>query len=605
MSTDKPPSEVAREVLRQLALRRLPPTPDNFTALYHEQVGTQASTVESPLELMRALSEHLPRDNADRKRHARLLDEALTRSQEAAARQHLIDALDTITEDTPPAWNKLISSLLVQWERRQLGWTVARKRESLKTVLAASDTSTLHKRLHGLIKAWSEAAFDTETPSSERGDPAWATASVIADLDPDHLQNPPSVTHASAESGELSDQLRDLLCFALESAVPAFLAELPELVQEARELATSARRGNTPEALQTLAQQLRKFSYRLELNAGETTEIRQGLLKLLQLLLENIDEIVIDDKWLKGQIETVRDVVARPTNVRMIDDAERRLRDVIYRQSMLKHQLENSQKTLRTLLVGFIDQLADITDHTGTYHDKIAAHAQRITQARDLSELSPVLDEVMRDTRQMLEKTRRSRDDLEAARAQARQAEARITELQKELEAASHNMRHDQLTGVLNRRGLEETFQKECARAQRSESQLCVALLDIDNFKKLNDTHGHDAGDMALVHLTTLVRENLRPTDTVARLGGEEFIILYPESTLEAATAALVRLQRQLTKRLFLANDSKILITFSAGLSVWLPGEPMDAVIKRADDAMYEAKQSGKNRVVTRDSNPP
>lgn len=601
MSNEKPPSEIAREVLRQLALRKLQPTPDNFAALYYEQAGTQQpATNTTTLGFMQTLSPHLPRDTADRKRLIRLFDQALADQDEALARQHLTEALDTFSTEATPAWNTLISTLLQQWERKQLGWTMARKRESLKTVLTANEPASLYKRLQGLIKAWSESAVDTESPASERQEPAWATASSIANL-PDH-HTPAGL--AAYETSAITTQLRELLCFALDKAVPAFLADLPELIQEARELATAARLAGTVQALETLSTQLRKFTYRLERNADETSEIRHGLLKLLQMLLENIDEIVIDDQWLQGQVETLRGVVSRPANIRMIDDAERRLRDVIYRQSMLKLQLKASQNTLRTLLAGFVDQLADITDHTGAYHDKIAAHARRITETQDLAALSPVLDEVMRDTRQILDATRKSRDDLEQARKQARDAETRIHELQKELETASHNMRHDQLTGALNRRGLEETFQKECARAQRSDSHFCVALLDIDNFKKLNDTHGHDAGDMALVHLVSLVRENLRPTDTVARLGGEEFIILYPESSLEEATAALVRLQRQLTKRLFLSDDSKILITFSAGLSIWQAGEPMDAVIKRADEAMYEAKRTGKNRVVTRKPDP-
>jgi diguanylate cyclase len=204
----------------------------------------------------------------------------------------------------------------------------------------------------------------------------------------------------------------------------------------------------------------------------------------------------------------------------------------------------------------------------------------------------------MRETRNMQDETRRTREELDQAHERAQKAEARISELQEQLEQASHMMRHDQLTGALNRRGLEETFERESARALRRNAPICVALLDIDNFKRLNDTFGHRTGDEALIHLIRVIRENLRPSDTVARLGGEEFIILYPEADLDQACAALVRLQRALTKRFFLAEDRKLLITFSAGVSPWLPGEGMDSVINRADEAMYEAKKTGKNKVI-------
>ena len=136
------------------------------------------------------------------------------------------------------------------------------------------------------------------------------------------------------------------------------------------------------------------------------------------------------------------------------------------------------------------------------------------------------------------------------------------------------------------------------ARSQRRKSPLCVALLDIDNFKKLNDSLGHDVGDAALIHLVTVIRETLRPQDTLARFGGEEFIILLPDTPIDDAKKALVRLQRELTKRIFLTDNEKVLITFSAGVTDFRIDDNQTSVTKRADEAMYSAKKTGKNRVV-------
>jgi len=134
---------------------------------------------------------------------------------------------------------------------------------------------------------------------------------------------------------------------------------------------------------------------------------------------------------------------------------------------------------------------------------------------------------------------------------------------------------------------------------------LCVALLDIDNFKRLNDSLGHDAGDQALVHLASICRQTLRPQDTVARYGGEEFIVLLPETPLADAVTALTRLQRELTRNFFLHDNEKVLITFSAGVTQWQLEDGQEAVIKRADELMYQAKQTGKNRVVAGHPNNP
>lgn len=597
MSAPTNPSIITREALRLLAARRMPPTPDNFRTLYNEVAGIKDDGDSKPDALVRTLAKKLPRDSAERARLARQLDQALNAGKADVIETALFSYINGLQVEEAPAWNTLISALIKQWDNRQMGWTTARKRDSLERVLGASDSATLYTRIQGLVRAWGQAPVDPEAPVVTDSSTEVAAAATVSTQ-----PTPPPEVHlvAAGETGELINSLRELLVVALETVVPASLGEHPDLISEAERLSASVKASTTSAQLLDVAKQLRKFAYRLELMAGDTAEVRAGLHNLLRLLLENIEEIVIDDQWLHGQMEVLRDVVNKPADVRMIDDAERRIKEVIYKQSQIKLNLKEAQNTLRSMLAGFIDQLASFSESTSGYHDKIAANAVKIGQARDITEIGGLLDEVMRDTRVIQEEARRSRDELQAARDEASRAEQRIAELQHELEEASRLMRHDQLTGALNRRGLEETFEKESARALRRKVSLCVALLDIDNFKKLNDTYGHQAGDDALIHLVSVIRQNLRPNDVVARLGGEEFIILYPESDLEQSAAALVRLQRELTKAYFLADEQKILITFSAGVSPWSHGEPMDEVIERADKAMYEAKQAGRNKVVTK-----
>ena len=139
---------------------------------------------------------------------------------------------------------------------------------------------------------------------------------------------------------------------------------------------------------------------------------------------------------------------------------------------------------------------------------------------------------------------------------------------------------------------------REISTVRRKETPLCMALLDIDNFKKINDTLGHATGDVALNHLATVAQECMRPQDTLARYGGEEFVILLPDTPLEKGIEAMTRLQRELTKRFFLAGNEKIMITFSAGVAQLASGETGIEAIRRADQAMYLAKRAGKNRVL-------
>lgn len=159
-------------------------------------------------------------------------------------------------------------------------------------------------------------------------------------------------------------------------------------------------------------------------------------------------------------------------------------------------------------------------------------------------------------------------------------------------------IREDQLTGAFNRLGLEEIFEREYARSIATNRPLSISLIDIDNFKKLNDCYGHLVGDDALKHLVKTAVDKLRPTDYVARFGGEEFVVLLPETDEAMALDLITRLQRELTRSYFMADNSKLVLTFSAGVTECLPNERLDDIIDRADQAMYAAKLAGKNRTI-------
>ncbi len=172
--------------------------------------------------------------------------------------------------------------------------------------------------------------------------------------------------------------------------------------------------------------------------------------------------------------------------------------------------------------------------------------------------------------------------DITDRKAAQEERERLIAEVQKL--AAS-----DALTGLPNRRVLDDQLPREMARAQRSESDLCLALIDIDNFKLYNDTFGHLAGDTVLRDCAAAWDSSLRGEDTILRFGGEEFLVVLPDCGIEDATVIVERLRAA-------TPDGQ---TCSAGLARWKPGESVDDLVARADAALYRAKEAGRDRLVS------
>jgi len=241
-------------------------------------------------------------------------------------------------------------------------------------------------------------------------------------------------------------------------------------------------------------------------------------------------------------------------------------------------------------------EIGELGQHTGRFNDNVQRYAQTIEQADSLQSLAGVVQEMVAETRAVHAVVDGTRERLSEEHARAGELERRVVELEGELRRLSDEVSTDALTQVSNRRGLLQAFEAERARAQRDGAALAVGLIDIDNFKKLNDSLGHAAGDEALKALAARTQQSLRPVDHVARFGGEEFVVLLPGAGVDEGQQLLTRLQRQLSASLFMHDGREVFVTFSAGVTAFRDGEALDTALERADRALYEAKRTGKNR---------
>lgn len=424
---------------------------------------------------------------------------------------------------------------------------------------------------------------------------------TLSQLTEKHLRRHTHPVMALGVEDNDAKAMRDLLGRTLSFAVAALLPAGSPLAGEAESLGTAVKSAHGEAALIEVGARLKELCYQIEIRNGDAAEQQELLLRLFKLLLENVSELLDGDSWMRGQIAAVQDLIAGPLDHRALEDATRSLKDVIYKQGQLRHGIADVKLTMKNMMMTFIDRLGSVAASTGDYQEKIGGFSERIRGAANIEELNLVLEEVLRETRAVQAEALASRDRMIAAHQEVQEAEARIQALEAKLQHMSELVREDQLTGSLNRRGLDDVFERESARADRRGTPLCMALLDLDNFKKLNDTYGHLAGDRALRHLVKVVKDTLRSMDVIARFGGEEFLILLPETDVEAAAAAMVRVQRELTKHFFLHENEKMLITFSCGVALRHQNEDQASLMARADNAMYKAKTTGKNRVVIAD----
>jgi two-component system, cell cycle response regulator len=173
--------------------------------------------------------------------------------------------------------------------------------------------------------------------------------------------------------------------------------------------------------------------------------------------------------------------------------------------------------------------------------------------------------------------------------------------LKKEVERCEFLANRDALTGIYNRRYMMERLKEEYIKFKRNGESLTIGIMDLDDFKKFNDTYGHECGDFVLISITELILNNIRGSDCFARWGGEEFIFMLSNTNLVGASTLLNKIKKKLNETVFCYNGIELKVSFTCGLSEVSLINNIDKALVNADKALYVGKNSGKNKVVCYD----
>ncbi len=267
-----------------------------------------------------------------------------------------------------------------------------------------------------------------------------------------------------------------------------------------------------------------------------------------------------------------------------------------------KYVSDGDRIVVSKLLTKVTLMLKEITSHVSDTEGDLSGHgknlgdlAVKISEAHDYTEIKGIVDEMIVESKALVKSGRRLQTRMKVSSEDLKQ-------LQQELEKSQEEAQTDTLTTLINRRGLEKRMELERIRAKQNDAPFSIIMVDIDFFKNVNDTFGHLVGDSLLKSLANLLKLHLRRNDIAARFGGEEFLLLLPETGIDGATAVGSKIQRALsTKEWKLKETGETMgkITVSMGIALYKINEPEQNLIKRADDALYLAKENGRNRIVT------
>jgi len=247
---------------------------------------------------------------------------------------------------------------------------------------------------------------------------------------------------------------------------------------------------------------------------------------------------------------------------------------------------------IATILSGLLTELTELGDETGRYDDKLQAQLDQVHGCHDMQTLESLLGVLAEETKRIHRCTQSLREDFE------RRSEE-IKGLQSELQRVKRSATSDPLTGLPNRRALLDAMGE--LSTQGAATRHSLVMVDIDNFKLINDSHGHLIGDRVIRFVADVIRQNTKGQDTPARFGGEEFCILLPNTQLAGALTVAENIRHAIsTARLVRSTNQSPLgqITISAGVATYRKGEDSLELLERADQALYLAKERGRNKVL-------
>jgi diguanylate cyclase len=302
--------------------------------------------------------------------------------------------------------------------------------------------------------------------------------------------------------------------------------------------------------------------------------------------------------WYSYVTEENKDLIEEVSKATSKDVAiDENLSEYLYGKYIEPPAAADTQADAKKLLADLLQVIGDFSGETSSYQQEMDTHVRGLEQA------SVDNEDVNAMVRKIIESASKLKESGEHLNKRLEEAQAEAENLREDLAQATSEAQRDFLTGVFNRKALDRMMDDLARFSEENSTPLCLLMIDIDHFKKFNDTYGHLIGDEVLKMVSKILTNTLKGKDVVARFGGEEFAVLLPSTPLDGALIVADLLRKAISSKELKRRDTGDTIgkiTVSIGVAAYRPNEDTIPVfIKRADEALYRSKELGRNRVTS------
>ncbi|MFQ5450130.1 MAG: GGDEF domain-containing protein [Nitrospinaceae bacterium] len=326
-------------------------------------------------------------------------------------------------------------------------------------------------------------------------------------------------------------------------------------------------------------------------------EFNERVSRLLLVCIAGLCKLIPEQESLNTTLRQLEDVVKKAIRSKPVTGIAKDIED-FFNQWILENEFRGTKdEAMKQIVLDLSSAIQQMVSTSGSFDQNMGKYVEKIQAAGKIDDILSLKDGIIKEIQQVQATSQTMRKELEeyrsttqslASKLEQTEAKALVDSLTKVLNRNAYNMKIAQMIREYHRAG---------GKSILTRKTFCLFVVDIDHFKKFNDQYGHKAGDRVLRSVASTIQETLRATDLVFRYGGEEFVILLAQCTLDNALSLANKIRSQVEKEYFVDQDKKMKITISVGVAAAQENDTEVTLFERADQAMYSAKRKGRNRV--------